>query len=293
MIDYNTILSSFNDRGTLLKWLKRVEEALEGAGLDNVTVTVIDSTHIALNFDFADGSTVVSDPIELPEGPQGPEGPPGADATPVLANVPVGSLAPVLNALSVSGIAYKVFDGSSEDLLSDSADVAAVLQNVGDGTVTWGYVEGADVKSTNEGQGKVLMADGYDAASWQDIPISTGYQDCNLINSSYTAVGTAKCRWIKYKGLAVVTVDILSSTTAFYGIELPEDLQGFISSGKQRGQFMGSTTGTAKYYVCETDITASDPDKYLRFLDSGMVSAYTMPAYTMGVVNITLAYAVV
>ncbi|MBQ0154589.1 MAG: collagen-like protein [Bacteroidales bacterium] len=77
MININTLLSEFNDRGTLLKWLKKVEEALTEATLTSVEVRQIDDTHSALKFNFEDGTYVISSPITLAQGPQGVEGPQG------------------------------------------------------------------------------------------------------------------------------------------------------------------------------------------------------------------------
>ena len=65
MLD-NTILSSFDERGTLLKWLKAVEEAIKGDTLESINATQIDATHIKFTLTMKDGSTFESDEIELP-----------------------------------------------------------------------------------------------------------------------------------------------------------------------------------------------------------------------------------
>lgn len=83
MINKNTILSSFDEKGTLLKWLKTVEGALDNASLSTVQLITISDTQVRLSFVFADGSTVTSPTINLPQGatgatgPQGPQGPQG------------------------------------------------------------------------------------------------------------------------------------------------------------------------------------------------------------------------
>ena len=83
MINLRTLLSTFDKKGTLLKWLKKVEAALTNASLETVQVVVVDATHIKMKFVFADGTFVESPSITLPQGsqgiqgPQGPQGPTG------------------------------------------------------------------------------------------------------------------------------------------------------------------------------------------------------------------------
>ena len=74
MINYETVLSSFDDKMTLMQWLQKVEEALQGAGLVSVTVTQNTPTTCVLKFNFADGSSVTSASISLPKGDKGDKG---------------------------------------------------------------------------------------------------------------------------------------------------------------------------------------------------------------------------
>ena len=74
MINLQTLLSTFDEKGTLLKWLKKVEAALSNASLETVQVVVVDATHIKMKFVFADGTSVESPSITLPRGPQGAQG---------------------------------------------------------------------------------------------------------------------------------------------------------------------------------------------------------------------------
>lgn len=78
MININTILSSFDKEGTLLKWLKKVEDALKNASLKTVETVTIDDTSFKLKFVFADDTFLVSPAIRSLQGPQGPA---GKDAT--------------------------------------------------------------------------------------------------------------------------------------------------------------------------------------------------------------------
>lgn len=75
MININTILSTFDERGTLLKWLKTTNNALKNASLKSVEAIQPTATTLQLKFIFADDSSLLSPPITLPKGE------PGKDAT--------------------------------------------------------------------------------------------------------------------------------------------------------------------------------------------------------------------
>ena len=82
MININTILSTFDDQGTLLKWLKTTNDALKTTNdaLKNASLKSVESvqptaTTLQLKFIFADDSSLLSPPITLPKGE------PGKDAT--------------------------------------------------------------------------------------------------------------------------------------------------------------------------------------------------------------------
>lgn len=96
MININTIISSFDEEGTLLKWLKKVEDALKNASLKTVATVTIDDTSFQLKFIFADDTYLLSPTITSPkgtkgdtgpQGPQGPAGPAGSDANVTAENV--------------------------------------------------------------------------------------------------------------------------------------------------------------------------------------------------------------
>ena len=88
MININTIISSFDEEGTLLKWLKKVEDALKNASLKTIETVTIDDTSFKIKFVFADDTFLLSPSITTPkgakgdtgpQGPQGPQGPAGKD----------------------------------------------------------------------------------------------------------------------------------------------------------------------------------------------------------------------
>lgn len=71
MININTILSTFDERGTLLKWLKITNNALKNASLKSVEAVQPTATTLQLKFIFADDSSLLSPPITLPAGEPG------------------------------------------------------------------------------------------------------------------------------------------------------------------------------------------------------------------------------
>ena len=78
MINYETILSTFDDKLTLMQWLQKVEQALEGAGLESVEIHQQTPTTAYFKFVFADGTSVTTPSITLPRGPKGDTGEAGA-----------------------------------------------------------------------------------------------------------------------------------------------------------------------------------------------------------------------
>ena len=71
MINDNTILSSFNDRPTLLEWLKKVEEALKSDTATGVSVENPSVNSYIFKITFADGKTIASDTIRFPDSVKG------------------------------------------------------------------------------------------------------------------------------------------------------------------------------------------------------------------------------
>lgn len=77
MISWQSIMSVFNTKGTLLKWLKTLDQSLQDGVLQSVTVNSVSEGVITLSFNFADGSVITTPQIDIPQGAQGPEGPQG------------------------------------------------------------------------------------------------------------------------------------------------------------------------------------------------------------------------
>lgn len=80
MFNINTLLSTFDRKGTLMKWLKELTEMLQKSALTGVSVEQTSQTKAVLKFNFEDGSVITSDALDLPRGlpgltgPQGPQG---------------------------------------------------------------------------------------------------------------------------------------------------------------------------------------------------------------------------
>ena len=81
MINIETLLSTFDKQGTLLKWLQKLEAAMSGATLTSVTVNTLSATEITLTFNFADETSITSPTITLPRGEQGEQGEQGEPGT--------------------------------------------------------------------------------------------------------------------------------------------------------------------------------------------------------------------
>lgn len=64
MINKNTIISSFDDRLTLLEWLKKVEYALNQSMVDSFSLHVVDG-QLSASLLFADGETLDSNSVPL------------------------------------------------------------------------------------------------------------------------------------------------------------------------------------------------------------------------------------
>lgn len=74
MILKDTILSAFTDRGTLLKWLKKVETAVRDSTLTDISIDQISETQVKFKFTFANGDFVESPVLTLPRGEKGDKG---------------------------------------------------------------------------------------------------------------------------------------------------------------------------------------------------------------------------
>ena len=77
MLNYETILSSYDDKMTLMQWLKKVEEALKNASATAFKVNKKGEATLTFEIDFEDGTKLESGEIVLQQGETGPQGPQG------------------------------------------------------------------------------------------------------------------------------------------------------------------------------------------------------------------------
>lgn len=91
MILKETILSAFDDRGTLLKWLKKVESALKDAVLTDFSVVQVSETEIKLKLTFEGGDSIDSPVLTLPRGEKGEQGEQGEQGK--AASIRIGAVA--------------------------------------------------------------------------------------------------------------------------------------------------------------------------------------------------------
>ena len=68
MINYDTIISNFDDKVTLYNWLHKVEEALKNASATNFVVNNKGNATLSFSITFADGQTLESGDIVLQQG---------------------------------------------------------------------------------------------------------------------------------------------------------------------------------------------------------------------------------
>ena len=67
MINDNTILSSFDDKPTLLEWLKKVEDALKTDTATAVSVENPSANTYVFKITFADGTNISSGNVVFPD----------------------------------------------------------------------------------------------------------------------------------------------------------------------------------------------------------------------------------
>lgn len=175
MINEETIISVYNDKMTLLQFLKTINKALDEAVLTSVEVSKKGNATLSFVFDFADGTKIESGEIVLQQG----ESVTGANIVDghlylTLSNderLDAGNVKPVtrfeINASQHLIVYYD--DGTSQDL------GAIFSGNVNiDGTLNANVVDGAKVTG-NEIVEKMVGYSFYKTASTSDFELSYNY----------------------------------------------------------------------------------------------------------------------
>lgn len=84
MINYDSILSAFDGKPTLLQWLKMVKKALDESILKNVGITQ-NGEKVVFTFNFEDGTSISTPEVTLPKGDKGDKGEQGVSITGIYA----------------------------------------------------------------------------------------------------------------------------------------------------------------------------------------------------------------
>lgn len=74
MINWKSILSEYDDKPTLLAWLKKVKKVLDESILTDITVAQPTAGTATLTFNFADGTEITTPAITLAKGADGKDG---------------------------------------------------------------------------------------------------------------------------------------------------------------------------------------------------------------------------
>ena len=211
MILKETILSAFTERGTLLKWLKKVEAALNNAVLTDISVEQVSATQVKLKFTFENGDYVESPVLTLPRGEKGEPGKDGApgkdglDGEGIAATIEVGTV--------TTGAA-----GTNASVTNVGTEQRAILNFViprGDtgeeGSAGVGF-DDADEISINDG----------------NINITAGDNGVNIEASFEVAVGEEileipSTMYLPFKGSESVVIDVDESGD-FVEIHLDADI---------------------------------------------------------------------
>ena len=73
MINYDSILSAFDGKPTLLQWLKLIKKALDESVLKDITLKQ-DGANVIFTFNFEDGTSISTPAVTLPKGDTGAKG---------------------------------------------------------------------------------------------------------------------------------------------------------------------------------------------------------------------------
>lgn len=131
MFNIDTILSSFDCKGTLLKWLKKIAALLENESLTDVQIKAVADGKAQMILTFEDGSIQASNIFDLPQGPTGATGAQG----------PKGDTGDGFNTLNKMIVSYtdnviSVADGFQIDIATQFKTIVGDLLATASGTFT-------------------------------------------------------------------------------------------------------------------------------------------------------------
>ena len=214
MILKETILSAFTERGTLLKWLKKVEAALNNAVLTDISVEQVSATQVKLKFTFENGDSVESPVLTLPRGEKGEPGKDGA---------------PGKDGLDGEGIAATIEVGT---VTTGAAGTDASVTNVGteQRAILNFVIPRGDTGASGEQGSAGVGFDDADEISINDgnINITAGDNGVNIEASFKVAVGDEileipATMYLPLKGSESIVIDVDESGN-FIDIHLDADI---------------------------------------------------------------------
>ena len=169
MINYETILSLFDDKLTLLEYLTKIEQALRNEKLTDITVTQTDASHVYFTFVFEDGSTIDTPTFTLPQGEQGEQGIQGVSVTNAEIDASGHLILTLSNGNTIDAGATGLQTVTASDVDSETATQYDILKADGNGGASWGKATIANISPENATQGYVLKAGLYDSCVWGKV----------------------------------------------------------------------------------------------------------------------------
>lgn len=211
MILKETILSAFTERGTLLKWLKKVEAALNNGVLTDISVEQVSATQVKLKFTFENGDYVESPVLTLPrgeKGEKGEDGKDGLDGEGIAATIEVGTV--------TTGAA-----GTNASVTNVGTEQRAILNFV---------IPRGDTGASGEQGSAGVGFDDADAISINDgtISITAGDNGVNIEASFEVAVGDEileipSTMYLPLKGSESIVIDV-DESGEFIDVHLDADI---------------------------------------------------------------------
>ena len=211
MILKETILSAFTERGTLLKWLKKVEAALKNAVLTDISVEQVNETQVKLKFTFENGDFVESPVITLPRGEKGEAGKDGLDGQGIAATVEVGTVTTGAAGTNASVTNVGTEQRAILNFVIPRGDTGATGEAGAEGSAGVGF-DDADTISINDGA----------------INITAGDNGVNIKASFEVAVGEEileipSAMYLPLKGSESIVIDV-DESGEFIDINLDADI---------------------------------------------------------------------
>ena len=189
MINYDSILSAFDGKPTLLQWLKMVKKALDESVLKDVTIEK-DGDNIAFTFNFEDGTSVTTPKVTLPKGDKGDKGNTGATG-------PKGN-----DGVSITGI-----DTVSDSVVGDKT-LTTLRANYSDNTSGEFVVTAKNGKDGSSGGGGKLYLHKLDITNGSNISLYNLYAISNnniplSLNSTNSEIDDISNKMVNYGNASI------------------------------------------------------------------------------------------